>query len=420
MLQNMRRYIQDNIIIITLIITLLVGTILRFKGLTFQSYWSDELFSAYASMPSRSFSEMLAITNDDVVHPPLYTSLLWVWYQIFGFSEFTGRALSALMGSLGILALYILGKDLFNKEVGLYAAIIASTNQFLLYYSQEARSNSLLFLLSTISYIYFLRILNDYNRKDFVLYLLFTVTVLYTHFFGFFLVATQLFLFIYYVIKEKEKRKLLVTLASITSAVLLISLIPLINQIVASTQIQKIWMKEPTLWFALEYMREYVKSQYLIGIFFMIGTFGAIHLFKKSEYKAYKTATIVLLLWIIMGYLLPYIRSITSTPLLHPRSTIIMLPPIILFLSYSIYLMKDTTLKVVTLGTIMLFSIYHLHYAHYYTKATKEQFREVLLEVSKSKVEIPTFDIVLGGTAYTTYAQMLKPNVKNVYRVRSL
>lgn len=413
MIKYLKNYLQKNIIIIGLIITLTIGIILRFKGLTFQSYWLDELFSVYTSLPSRNFWEMYNITINDV-HPPLYQTILWLWYHIFGFTEFSGRSLSAFIGSLSIVALYHLGKVLFNKEVGLYAAIITSTNQFLIYYSQEARSNSLLLLLSSISYIYFLKILNNYNKKDFILYLFFTVALVYTHYFGLFLVATQVFVFIYYFIKDTMNRKSLVIMASITSIILLVSLLPLLDQLISLSEREKIWMKEPTIWFALEYMREYVKSQYLIGIFFMIGVFGAIHLFKKPEHKTYKTATIVLLLWIIMGYLLPYIRSITSAPLLHPRSTIIMIPPLILFLSYSIYLMKDTTLKVVTAGTIMLLSIYHFHYVHYYTKATKEQFRGVLLEVRKSKVKIPAFDIIYSLPNYKTYANMLQLDLNNI------
>ena len=201
---GIREYTKKNIITIGLIITLIVGIILRFKGLTFQSDWYDELFSITASMPDRSFWSMYNITVKDV-HPPLYQSLLWVWYHIFGFTEFSGRALSATIGTIGIIAVYFLGKEFFNREVGLYAAIVASMNYFLIYYSQETRSYSLLFLLSTISYIYFIKVLTEYNKKNFILYLLSTLALVYTHYFGFFLVGTQVFIFILYFIKFYEK-----------------------------------------------------------------------------------------------------------------------------------------------------------------------------------------------------------------------
>ena len=150
-INHMKEFIKQHIILIGIIVTLIVALVLRFKGLTFQSHWLDELFSASVSNPSHTFFSMYDTTVSDV-HPPLYQTLLWVWYHVFGFTEFAGRALSATIGTLGIYAIYLLGKEFFNKEVGLYAAIIATMNYFLIYYSQEVRSYSLLFLLSTMSY----------------------------------------------------------------------------------------------------------------------------------------------------------------------------------------------------------------------------------------------------------------------------
>ncbi len=395
---------KENIVTIGLIATLIVGIVLRFKGLTFQSYWIDELFSINASMPERNFWSMLDITVKDV-HPPLYQSLLWAWYHIFGFNEYAGRLLSAIIGSLGIFAVYLLGKTLFNKEVGLYAAAIASMNQFLIYFSQETRSNGLLFLLSTVSYIYFLKVLTDYSKKNFLLYLFYTILLAYTHYFGFFLIATQVFVFILFIIKEKDKRKLLATLAVVATAAITISLLPLLANVLRLEGQESYWMPMPSRWFALDYMKEYVKSQYLEGIFLLTLSFSLIYLFKKTENKKYKTMTIVLLLWIIIGYLLPYIRSITALPLLVARSTIIVIPALILLVSYGIYLLKDTTLKMASIGVITFFSIYQLNYADYYGKAAKEQWRDILQTIKHSGADMPIYAFYYDN--YSAYNKML-------------
>lgn len=406
---GIREYTKKNIITIGLIITLIVGIILRFKGLTFQSYWYDELFSITASMPDRSFWSMYNITVKDV-HPPLYQSLLWVWYHIFGFTEFSGRALSATIGTIGIIAVYFLGKEFFNREVGLYAAIVASMNYFLIYYSQETRSYSLLFLLSTISYIYFIKVLTEYNKKNFILYLLSTLALVYTHYFGFFLVGTQVFIFILYFIKEKDKRKLLAILAIITAITIVVSLLPLMEYILNLKGVTNYWMPIPSKWFALEYMKGYVKSQYLEGIFLFTISFSLIYLFKKTENKEYRTMTIVLLVWIIIGYLLPYIRSIIATPLLTSRNTIIIIPALILLISYGIFLLKNTSIKIATIGIIVFFSLYQLNYGKYYSKVTKPQAREVLFELAKEKEKIPAYDILFFGYTLPSYQKMLKIN----------
>ncbi len=405
---NIKEFMKNNIIIIGLIIVLVIAVILRFKGLIVQSYWLDELFSANASMPSRSFWSMYDITVRDV-HPPLYQSLLWVWYHIFGFNEFAGRSLSAVIGSFGVLAIFLLGKEFFNKEVGLYAAIIASLNHFLIFYSQEVRSYSLLFLLSMVSYIYLFKVLNNYSKKNFVLYLIFTVALMFTHYFGFFLVATQVFVFIYYFIKDKKERKHLVILASITSFVFIVSLLPLMEHILLNEGRKSFWINIPTEWFALDYMKSYIRSQYLEAIFFLMMVFSLIYLFKKNENKIYRAATITLLIWIFIGYILPYIRSITAIPLLTSRNTIMVIPPLILLISYGVYLMKDTTLKIASISVIIFFSFYQLSNANYYEKVTKQQWREVLHTGKQTNKNMPIY--AFHHSFYSAYDKMLSLNL---------
>lgn len=411
MFRNIGKHTKENIITIGLAITLIFGIFLRFKGLTFQSYWLDELMSASFSNPANSFSYMFNQTISDV-HPPLYQTILWSWYHIFGFNEFAGRALSAIIGSIGVFAVFLSGKEFFNKEVGLYAAIIAATNFFLIYYSQEVRSYSLLFLFSTISYVYLLKTIRDYSKKNFILYLLFTVSLVYTHYFGFFLVATQVFVFIFYFIKEKRNRKQLALLALITAIVLIVSLLPLIEHILANEAKKSFWIGRPRGDFILQYMGYYVQNAYLQGVFLLTILFSLIYLFQKSQNKNYKTIIVVLLLWILIGYMLPYIRSIISTPLLTPRNTIMVIPALILLISYGIYLLKDTALKIITIGTIVFLSIYQLNYTDYYDNVDKQQWREVLFEVSKSKKPIPSYDFIGYYPVYRTMLN-LDMNIEN-------
>ena len=180
-----------------MIFIVILGIYLRFKGLTYNNHWLDELYSADFSDPSRSFYGMLKITLEDV-HPPLYQSILWLWYKAFGFTEFSGRSLSALTGTFGIITVYLLGKELFNKQVGLYAAIIISTNVFLIKYSQEVRSYELLFLLSMLSFIYLYRVIFNPNKKNTLYYWLLTIILFYTHYISFFIVVIQLAIVIIY------------------------------------------------------------------------------------------------------------------------------------------------------------------------------------------------------------------------------
>ena len=60
--------------------------------------------------------------------PPLYTWLTAITFRIFGCSEFTTRIWSALFGIGGVIAVYFLGKNIFNKRAGFLSGLILATN----------------------------------------------------------------------------------------------------------------------------------------------------------------------------------------------------------------------------------------------------------------------------------------------------
>jgi mannosyltransferase len=75
--------------------------------------------------------------------------------------------------------------------VGIAAAALAAFNPFLLWYSQEARSYSLLVLLATASLYLFARLLNRPSRTAFALWGLVSALALATHYFAIFLIVPE-------------------------------------------------------------------------------------------------------------------------------------------------------------------------------------------------------------------------------------
>ena len=113
MLKRIENIIEKYGIAFALIFIIVFTILLRFKGLIFQSYWFDELFSTYVSNPENSLSTVISKTLSDV-HPPLYQVLLWFWYYIFGYTDWAGRAFSAFFGSLGVLSIYYMAREFYN------------------------------------------------------------------------------------------------------------------------------------------------------------------------------------------------------------------------------------------------------------------------------------------------------------------
>ena len=176
-------------ILIGMSLVTLLGGFLRFKALTFQSLWADELLAAGAA--ARGYHGIIDSCSRLDFNPPFFHIFLWLWQKVFGISELSARTLPAIFGTLGIVALYFLGREIFSRRVGLWVSLILAVNQFHLLYSQEVRPYSLLFLLIVLSYLFFIRQTKNPGWKNSLLYVGTSILLIYTHYFGLLVVASQ-------------------------------------------------------------------------------------------------------------------------------------------------------------------------------------------------------------------------------------
>jgi len=122
------------------LVILLLAFALRIYGLPAQSLWHDEALSVfYADQPSGKV--LAGVSGSD--HPPLHSLLLHFWMGVAGQSEFAVRYLSLWWGVLSVALLYCLGTRLFDKSIGLLAAMLLAVSPLHVWYSQEARMYSL-------------------------------------------------------------------------------------------------------------------------------------------------------------------------------------------------------------------------------------------------------------------------------------
>lgn len=141
------------------IIPVLLGFGLRVYNLTYHSLWFDEAISlrwAKSSVPT-ILEVSMHLVEDRL--PPLYYLLLKGWGAAAGFSEFSVRYLSVALGVLLVAVIYSLGRRLFNAPTGLTAAMLASLNPFLVWYSQEARMYAPAALAGSLGVLCFIKAL---------------------------------------------------------------------------------------------------------------------------------------------------------------------------------------------------------------------------------------------------------------------
>ncbi len=144
-----------------IIFILIVGFVLRLISLN-QSFWIDEATSANTAR--LTFNNILTLFTPGDFHPPFYYFLLKLWSEIFGKGEVGLRMLSVVLGAGTIFLIYLIGRDLFNKNTGLVAAFLLSLSGLHIYYSQEARMYSLEAFLACLAVYFFIKILHEEGR----------------------------------------------------------------------------------------------------------------------------------------------------------------------------------------------------------------------------------------------------------------
>ncbi len=145
-MNDMRKY--PNWVRWVMVALLLLGFALRIHRLGDRAVWWDEGWSVW--MARHSLFAIAQETAHDV-HPPLYFWLLHGWRRLLGDTEFALRLLSAVFGTLGIAAAYLLGKVMSGRTVGVLAALFLTVSRFHIVWSQEIRMYALAGLLALLA-----------------------------------------------------------------------------------------------------------------------------------------------------------------------------------------------------------------------------------------------------------------------------
>lgn len=195
----MSNYIKsDNVLIsilnkyrnvLFIVFILLLNIVIRGLYLDANPVELDEPFSIfYSQMGIREIITGLNGGNN----PPLYEIFLHFWIKIFGISSFAVRFPSLLFSVLNVYFIYLISKRFFNSRVAILSVILATFSNYHLFFSHEARVYPLFALLTTISfYLLFLIIEKKISFQNLSLLFVTYVGLVFSHYFGIFVVAFQ-------------------------------------------------------------------------------------------------------------------------------------------------------------------------------------------------------------------------------------
>ncbi len=131
------------------------------------------------------------VSGDGEISPPFYFVLAWFASKLGGAPELV--RLPSLLAGLASLPLYFLiGKRLFSQNAGIVAASVAALSPFLVYFSANGRSYSVMIFLLLVSLLTMLIAAEDGRKRWWAGYALASCLAMYTHYTAAFVLIAQL------------------------------------------------------------------------------------------------------------------------------------------------------------------------------------------------------------------------------------
>jgi uncharacterized membrane protein len=355
---------------IGLVVLVVIAIVSRFYNLTYQSLWFDELYVMNVANPENTLQDIMVYMQSEF-HPPFHFFLSYFTFNIFGYNDLVGRSISAVLGIIGIIAIYFLGLEIRDRRLGFIMAVLTTVNSYHIYHSQEIRMYITLFCVSTLSVLFFLRTLKSNKTQPFVIYVLFTALMLYTHYYGVFIVIAQGIYFLT-LLYEKQTRATAkrVFWALLISSILFLPYIPFI----LSTANREHWIGIPPIWFFFVYLYDYVGKDPFSATVYIVGIYMFFTLIIKN--KTRDSSHIILLYIFVSVYILSYAITLFK-PIMQLRCTFVALPFLIAMVSIGIDKFKPKIANALVVLLVLSSALNILFISKYYTKRAKENFREI-------------------------------------------
>jgi|GEM_PF-2098142 len=168
-------------------LVILLGLCLRLPNFT-ASLWYDEVWYTHAGLQGSHFMKVLF--HD--VHPPLYPLLMRGWICLFDDGEISMRMPSLIFGLASIWLTYALAKNWFGRMTAVLAALLMALSPFHIWYSQEAKNNMLLLLLTLLALWGLQQAWKTDKRSCWCLFILASIFSLWTNHFALWAITATL------------------------------------------------------------------------------------------------------------------------------------------------------------------------------------------------------------------------------------
>jgi 4-amino-4-deoxy-L-arabinose transferase-like glycosyltransferase len=422
--------LEQNLIPITLLcLIIILGAALRFYDLGAESYWIDEMNVVQRAQEDL---EMIPVEPDSRTNP-VYVLLAHFWIQVFGTTEAATRSLSALIGIAALAVMYTVGRELFGRKVGLLSALLMAISELQIYYSQTFRFYSLFLLLTLLSFLFYIQAFKSRKLSHFVLYVLASSLLFYTHLCGVFvLVAQNLYFFL-----QWNRYRSVRILWLLSQMLLLLTIGPgllvAVVEWVTNTFPGMSWVPDPPLWLPLLTVLKYVFPgrhypswiTLVAGAALFVSGTVLFAICRRKQWLASVKGLVIsvqdlsnkeneLLLvgcWLLCPIGLPLILSKVFNPMYVHKYTISAAPAFYLLLALGVTTLGKVVPEPISLGLLVILIAPGLH--EYYVTDVNEQWPETAayLEENGRQDDVIVFAPAEGGVIQRNFYWYYRGNL---------
>lgn len=360
---------KNQIINFTLIISILIfGSLFRLYNINFDDFWYDEILSFTAANPNLSIIDSFKIQTEIDNTPYLGSFFLRFFFKIFGYNPEVARYLPSIFSIASIFTVSYLAKTLKNNYSYIFVGFLVATNIFLISYSQELRIYSMLFFFSSLSFLFFIKLIKEKNNIYICFFfILFSSLQVLSHPISFTIIISYiLYISLNYFVYKKENLSLNLSILATLIICLLYFVFYFKNYTIHSWD----WINQPSIKFYTNFYFSNFFGSRLVGLVHLILFIYLVYLNRKLFIKLDKIS--IFLIIIILSYLLPILFGYMHKPILISRYIIFLIAPIIILISYFTFEIKNKKKRNIIISMICFLTI-----ANLLTEQTTKQFFQI-------------------------------------------
>jgi mannosyltransferase len=368
---------------------MVVALALRLPHLSGKSLWLDEISSlTFAEMRWTDFWALVKQHEGNMI---AYYLLLRAWIHL-GDNRVVAKLLSILFGVLTVPSIYLLGKELYDRRVGLISACLLTLSACHVRASQWIRSYSLLLLMLVLASLFLARSLRQPVFRNWILYVLCAAFAVYNHLYATLVIATQLFSMV--LIRGRDIPWKRLSLAMFAVGVLLA---PAAAYVLFHNTGQLDWVPPPKSW-ELVHWAVFLAGAGSTGVAYAlllicVGVAGisfsrsrTIWLVSGRSLESWRTA--LPFLWLVLPVIFAFLFSYRK-PIFFFRYLIICFPPFLLIVAHGISCWRPSKVRTGVLALALCLSLTSVVLAYRTEEDWDGSIRYLLSQVHDGEAVFP-------------------------------